>query len=350
VLFLDFETRSAVDLKTAGADVYARDPSTDILCVGWAIDDDPADVLRFHTKQQQWMGWMERVIAGEKVVAHNASFELLIWNHVATKKYNWPPLKPEQTICTMATAYAMALPGSLEKASAATGIAQQKDLAGQRVMRSLSSPKEDGTFWQPSEDPEKFAKLYEYCKQDVEVERELYKRLMPLSKQENKVWLIDHTINQRGIAIDVEAAKAAIEMVELEKKRLDQEMRTVTSNQVASCSAVVQLTTWLKEQGVDCKGVAKAEVTSLLASSSDLPPACVTALKLRQEAAKSSTAKLETMLNSVCSDGRIRGIFQYHGAGTGRWAGRRIQPHNFPRPSLKQEEIEQVFGLLRGVS
>jgi DNA polymerase len=55
------------------------------------------------------------------------------------------------------------------------------------------------------------------------------------------------------------------------------------------------------------------------------------------------------MIHAVCDDGRIRGLFQYHGAGTGRWAGRKIQPQNFPRNTLNQDDIEYILnGLSRG--
>ena len=39
--FLDFETRSEVDIKKAGAHVYASDPSTEIMCASFAFDDKP---------------------------------------------------------------------------------------------------------------------------------------------------------------------------------------------------------------------------------------------------------------------------------------------------------------------
>jgi DNA polymerase len=55
------------------------------------------------------------------------------------------------------------------------------------------------------------------------------------------------------------------------------------------------------------------------------------ALQLRLASNRSSTAKLNTILARRNDDGRIRGIIQYYGANTGRFAGRAVQPHNFPR-------------------
>jgi DNA polymerase len=345
VLFLDFETRSACDIKKAGAEVYARHESTDILCVGWAFGDGPARIFT-DLEQALPLSVLDHVFLERKVVAHNAPFELAIWNEIGHKRYGWPVLKPEQTHCTMAMAYALNLPGSLENAAAAVGLEAQKDVKGRRIMLQLSQPRDDGSFWEPHQAPEKFQAMYDYCRQDVEVERLLWNRLLPLSPKERQVWLLDYKINQRGIRIDLKAVRAALELVKLEKKRLDQEMRKVTGNLVATCTATSQLTLWLKSEGLNIDRVAKADVTEFL--KLDLPPHCRRALELRQEAAKSSTAKLEKMISMLCPDGRIRGTMQFHGAGqTGRWAGRGIQVQNFPRPSLNQNQIDEIIHLLR---
>lgn len=337
VLFLDFETRSACDIKKCGADVYARHPSTDILCMGYAFDDGN---VRLWLPGQDVVPNQE----GRTVVAHNAAFELAIWNHVGVKKYGWPPLDPAQVTCTMAMCYAMALPGALEDAAPAAGLTTEKDKAGQRVMLQLAQPKDDdGNFWTPKEQPEKFEKLYAYCARDVEVERELYKRLFPLPVSERELWILDHTINQRGVQIDIPSVQKAQDIAELEKARLNEEIRRVTDGAVCATSEATRLTEWVCAQGVKVEGVAKADILAALADK-ELPERVRNALEIRKLAAKSSTAKLSKMLSGVCEDGRARGLFQYWGAGaTGRFAGRRIQLHNLPRPRLKQHEIDDAF-------
>lgn len=345
-LHLDFETRSTVDIKKAGADVYARHPSTDVWCIGWSVDDGPVKLWRDEISDSKFI---DEIARGATVIAHNAAFELAIWNHVMVPRYGWPPLKPEQCICTMAMAYAMALPGSLDGAAAAVGLDQQKDMKAWRVMLQLSQPRseKDGNvvWYTPESHPEKFETLYAYCKQDVEVERQLFKRLLQLSPAEQEMWLIDQRINQRGVQVDLKTVKAAKAIVEAEKARLDAKMRKLTNNAVATCSAAAQITGWLRFRGVETAGVAKGDVVDLLADPT-LPADCRAVLKLRQEAAKSSTAKLDAMLLGVCDDGRIRGMFQYHGAATGRWAGRRVQLQNLPRPVLAQDDIDGVFDIL----
>lgn len=370
VIHCDFETRSTVDLKKAGLDVYARHPSTDVWCMAWAVDEGPVHMWTPDPTGAHYPRLLSEVMAEPNVVfiAHNAQFELAIWNQIMVSRYGWPELKIEQTYCTMAMAYAMALPGSLEKAAAAVGIEAQKDMAGHRVMMQLSKPRRGpepscgachGTgvyggvggpcdcteFWN---DPAKLETLYRYCKQDIEVERQLYKRLLPLSPAERALWILDQKINNRGVAIDVLSARKAIALVAAEKKRLDEEMRKVTGNAVATCTATGQLTQWLRWRGLEVPSVAKADVLDLLAGP--LPDDCRAALLLRQEAAKSSTAKLDAMIEVAAVDGRARGLFQYHGAGTGRWAGRKVQTQNMQRPSLGQDQIDDVFEILGGVA
>lgn len=357
MLFGDFETRSACDLRKAGADVYARHPSTELLCFGFAFEEEAPGILLPDGSSPKFAGTspdavyrvMDYIDKGGTFVAHNAPFELVIWNEVCVKKYGWPKLDPKQVICTMAQAYAMSLPGSLEKCCPAVGMKVVKDMAGARVMHQLAQPRKvspEGavTWWTQEAVPEKFEKLYRYCMQDIVVTRDLFKRLLQLSHEEFETWLLDRKINDRGVGVDVSAIQKAIAIVDSEKRRLDLEMRELTSNAVSTCNAVRDLALWLNLNGVRVEGVAKEHVLDALATEG-IPPLCRKALLLRQEAAKASTAKLKAMLLGQ-SDGRVRGTLQYHGANTGRWAARRMQLHNLPRPKLKQRDIEDVFDIL----
>lgn len=358
-LHVDFETRSAADLKAIGIDLYSRHPTTDAWCMAWAIGDhEPALIAAEHFAAcgRGVHLALHHVKNGGIVVAHNAAFELAIWNNVMVPRYGWPRLDPKQVRCTMAMCYAMALPGSLEKAAAAVGIKEQKDLAGGRLMMQMARPRvvrgdlAGQDAWENIEpvwwdDADKLARLYEYCKQDVRVERELEKRLLPLSPQEQAVWQLDYRINQRGFYVDRPAIEAAIKVVGSEKERLDSDIRRATGNFVGFNTENARLTAWLNSRGVDTESVAKAEILDLLADDT-LPADCRTALLIRQEAGKTSMAKLDKIVTAVSADGRLRNTLAYHAASTGRWAGRRVQPHNFPRPKIKQATIENILNQL----
>lgn len=357
ILHGDFETRSACDLKKCGADVYARHPSTDILCFGYAFNDEPVSVLR--VGEPLPIRIIDHIQRGGILKGQNVPFEWLIWNYVCVPKYGWPHLPPEQVLCVMAQSYAMSLPGALENTAPALGIKKEKDMAGNRIMIQLSKPRDfakngNPIFYLDFEVPEKFESTYNYCAMDVEVEREVCKNTIPLSPKERGIWLLDHKINQRGVMVDIPAIKAALKLVDEAEVKMNEEMSSLTDGMVGTCSATGALTKWLNSLmpgGVEIESVAKAEVTELL-EREDLPDICRQALELRQKAGKTSTRKLEAMLHSAGPDSRVRGLFQYHGAATGRWAGRRIQPQNFPRNKImKQVDIDQFLeNLPEGVS
>lgn len=347
VLHIDFETYSACELRDRGLHNYATDPTTGVHCMAFAWGDGGVTVWRpSEGNFILTLSMFDYVRKGGVVYAHNAAFELAIWNNICVPRYGWPPLNPEQVRCTMAMCYAMGLPGALENAAPALGLAQRKDAVGKRVMLQLAKPKTDGEFWTPETAPEKLEQLYAYCKQDVEVERALHHRLMELSESEQRIWQLDYRINQRGIRVDLESIDKAIALVEQEKRRLDAEMLRVTGGVVGKCTEVQLLVKWIRSQGVEIKGLAKADVLDAL--QGDLPPAVEAALRLRKEAAKSSTAKLIAMKERASADGRVRGIHQYHGAATGRWAGRGIQAQNFPRPrpGIGEAETDDIINHL----
>jgi DNA polymerase len=350
ILHLDFETRSTLDLKEVGLYNYARHPTTDVWCMAWAFDDEEPVIWTpdggdMEARVWNWL-YNARAHDGHNICAHNAHFEEEIYAEIMQKRYGWPAIDSETLWqCTMEMAYAMALPGKLENCAAALGIEQRKDLQGGRLMLQMAQPRTDNplTWW---DDPDRLIRLYEYCRQDVKVEREIYKRLLPLSKEERQVSLMSHRINQRGIYVDQPSVKAAIEIVESTQRILASKLFTVTSGSVGYPSEVAILTKWVRSRGVDVDGIAKQDVVDLLANDR-LPDDVRRALEIRQEFAKTSAAKLYPMLGTASADGRLRGMFQYHGASTGRWAGRKVQLHNLPRPTMSAVQIEQAIGCLK---
>jgi DNA polymerase len=350
-LHIDFETRSTSDLTVVGLDNYARHPTTDVWCMAYAFGDEPAELMPSSMFGDAPYGAYVcgHVESGGTVIAHNVAFELAIWNNIMVPRYGWPELKPEQCGCTMARAYMMGLPAALDKAAAAVGLDTRKDMAGHRLMLQMAKPRKvnpDGScvWWDA---PDKLERLYAYCKRDVEVERALDTRLVELPAREKRIWFLDYQINNRGIRVDVERAAAAMEMVIHEQDRLNQRLRAVTKNFVGFASETGRLAEWVRTRGVDLPGVSKAVVLDALGG--ELPGDVREALRIRREAGKSSTAKLKPLIAGASADGRIRNTMQYHGAGPGRWAGRRIQPHNMPRPSMPHELVAEAIELFPDV-
>ncbi len=346
-LHVDFETRGVLDLREVGLHRYARDANTSPWCMSWAIGEMEPEVWVVGQPMPERV--RQHVVEHNPVYAHNAPFELEIWNQICVPRYGWPELKPEQTFCTMAKCYAMGLPGALEDAALALGMSILKDAEGRALMlrmaRPRSKPGEPLVWW---DEPEKLARLYAYCQQDVRVERELGKRLMPLSARERRIWLLDYKINQRGVLVDITTAKAAVELAAAMKVKYDVDIAKATSGAATTCTALGPIKKWLAANGCPeaADGLAKQDVTDLLARD-DIPAAAKHVLTLRQEAGKASTAKFDVMVNVAGADGRVRNMYQYHGAQPGRWAGRKVQTHNLPRDMPKAAVVEKILDLVR---
>jgi DNA polymerase len=358
----DFETYSEIDLKKAGLHNYATDPSTGAHCLSYGSSPD---TVRTWVEGEPFpQDLADHITQGGIITAWNAAFELAIWNEVCVKKYGWPPLPIRQVRCSMVRAYAMALPGALDDAAPALGVDQRKDAEGHRVMLQLSKPKKDGSMWRREDDLDKFLNLYSYNKQDVRTELACLDRLMELSPSETLLWELDYKINNRGVLCDLASVDKAITIIQSEKKRLDGEMLRVTGGVVGACTEVQMLGKWIASQGVEMDGLAKADVLNALAAdvvnkeadeagelppwAKIMPPAVRRALELRQEAAKSSTAKLIAMREKASADGRVRNMHQFHAASTGRWAGRGVQIQNLfrGRPGNTYADVEAMFSML----
>lgn len=333
---LDFETRSRVDIKTAGAYRYAADPSTEVLCLSYQIDDQPI---------RTWIPGLPNphhlFADGLVLKAHNAVFERLIWKHVCQRLYDWPAVDFNRWRCTMAAAFYRAIPGKLEKAALALGLTEQKDMAGNRIGLSASKPvkvtKKNPTGWR--EDIETLDAVYSYCEQDVRAERELDMVVGDLPAGELAVWQLDQRINDRGIQVDVDAAAACVRITAGIKAKLHSELEKLTGGAVKTVGQIQKLKAWLAANGCELPDLQATTIENAMANLDGCTDAVARVIEIKH-ALQSSTAKAQTFLDCVGADGRVRGLMQYHGAATGRWAGRLVQPHNFKRPSKLFEDVD----------
>lgn len=367
MLHLDFETRSVVDLKKTGLYRYAADPSTDIWCACWLHEVEGPGEWR---PGQPVPDVIRDVIRnGGLVYSHNFAFEHAIWTYILTPRYGWPALPLELGRCTAAMAAAMSLPRDLSRAAIAVGLGEQKDMGGRKLMLQMSKPRSIDAKGKPIwwNDPEKLEALIEYCRQDVRTEHALAQHLRPLPDKELDIWRLDQIINARGVEVDIDAALEAVNTVESELYSLDQELERLTKGEVRNTRQVSVLQAWLEDRCVHTPSLAAGDIKNILqlkgiwdAADDDLEmiadldwfppdrPIERRVLEIRQESAKSSTAKLKRFFDRVeYIDGgaRCRENFMYHGAGTGRWSGRGLQLQNLPRGvlGLKEHQIEDAI-------
>ena len=334
ILHRDYETRSRASLKACGALRYAADPTTTVLCMAYAVDDGPV---------QTWLPgdavpkeFVEAAVGQNWIVAaHGDHFETAIERHVL-QPLGWPLIPLERHCCTMSMSLALGLPARLAAVADALELANRKDAAGERLMHQMSKPRrarqgEDSADVHWFDDADRQQRLYAYCRQDVEVERELHDRLRPLSPAEHALWVLSGRINERGFHVDRQFAEAARRIAQAAAPEIDAELAELTAGAVTGINQVARLLQWLQNQGCSVQTLGRKAVERLL-EQTELPPAVQRVLELRLGGAQAAVKKIDSLLARAGNDDRVRGAFRYHGAATGRWAGEGFQPQNLKRP------------------
>lgn len=339
ILWLDTECYSECDLKTAGTHRYAEHPSTEIIVAQWALDDGEPQVwdCTARGRPESLLALLEDPTI--TIVAHNSMFDRTVLRHV------WGlDIPVERWQDTMVKALAHGLPGSLDKIGQILGLEadEAKDKRGRELIQLFCKPRPKSSKLRRATretHPDQWQEFLEYSRQDIVAMRTIDRRLptwnYSAGRPELALWHLDQRINDRGIAVDVELARCAIDAVTVEQKRLKAEVLEATDGLVTSASKRDQLLAFIcAEHGVDLPDL-KADTVRRRLEDPDLPEGVKLLLALRLESSKTSTAKYKALVNAVSSDGRLRNTLQFAGASrTGRWAHRLFQPGNMPRPDL----------------
>ena len=336
MIWLDFETRSRCDLPSRGVYNYAQDSSTEVLCMSYAFDD--GEVLT-------WLpGQPFPDIAGHQIMAHNAAFERLIFWYVLCPDIGVPEPRLDQFYCTAAQARANCLPGSLEDVGRAVSSKMKKDHRGAALIRLLCIPRKDGTF---NNDPTLMAEMVAYCEQDVRAMREISKSLRPLSDDELADYHANERINDRGVLVDLDLCRAAIEYAEEELLEIQAIVAEVSKGEVTSVRSP-KMRQWVQDRvGPDALklmwtgekfSIDKSVRANLLTLNADQVPADVAeVIQCADDLWASSVAKFKRLADLADpEDHRVRGAFVFAGgSATGRFASYGAQVHNFTRKTAK---------------
>ena len=348
-LSIDIETYSDQPLAKTGVYRYVESPVFDILLFAYSVDGGSVQQVDLACGEQI----PAEVIAAledDSVTkwAFNANFERICLSRflgLTTGAY----LAPDAWRCSMVWAATMGLPLSLEGVGAVLGLEKQKLTEGKELIKYFCQPcaptKSNGqrTRNLPAHAPDKWLAFKKYNIRDVETEMSIQARLAKYPVPDS-VWdeyHIDQEINDRGVALDMELVRQAIQMDGRSRSELTQAMQKLTA--LDNPNSVQQMKQWLSDNGVETDTLGKKAVAEMLKTA---PQELQTVLTLRQQLAKSSVKKYQAMETAVCADGRARGMFQFYGANrTGRWAGRIIQMQNLPQNHLA--DLAEARGLVR---
>ena len=362
-LSIDVETFSDVDLKKCGVYKYAESPDFEILLFGVSVDGSEVtvyDLASGDTVPEEII----RALSDDSVIkwAYNASFErvcLSVW-----LRRNYPQyfssysieedtvrnyLDPSSWRCSLVWGAYMGLPLSLEGIGKVLKLENQKMAEGKALIRYFCVPckptKANGgrTRNLPEHDPVKWSTFIAYNKRDVKTEMAIQKKLSKFPAPDFlwEEYHLDQEINDRGIQLDMVLVEQAIAIDERSREELSAKMQQLTA--LENPNSVQQMKEWLTKHGLEVDSLDKKAVKELLKTA---PPELAEVLELRQQLAKSSVKKYQTMQNAVCADGRARGMFQFYGANrSGRWAGRLIQLQNLPQNHMAH--LEDARSLVR---
>ena len=362
-LSIDIETYSSMELPKCGVYKYTEAPDFDILLFGYSADGGPVQMVDLASGETI----PDEVVAAltDDMVtkwAFNAQFERICLSRwlrdhggFDNTGYSNPEdsdgnyLDPAAWKCTMIWSAHMGLPLSLEGVGAVLGLEKQKLKEGKDLIRYFCQPcaptKANGgrTRNLPRHAPDKWTAFKRYNIRDVEVEMSIQDKLarFPVPDAVWEEYRLDQQINDRGVAIDRELVKQAIEMDTRSRAELTAAMKALTA--LENPNSVQQMKQWFSNNGLTIDSLGKKEVMELLKTA---PAELQTVLLLRQQLAKSSIRKYQAMEKAVCADGRARGMFQFYGANrTGRWAGRIIQMQNLPQNHLS--DLAEARALVR---
>jgi len=333
-VWVDFETASECDLKTAGVYNYAKHPSTRVLCMAYAVDDDEVQVW---TPDQPF----PRRILSHQIRAHNAAFERLIFWHVL----NMPFLN--NFYCTAAQARANCAPGSLEDVGRFAGSSMRKDHRGAYLVRQCCLPP-----FRMDLLPE----LFEYCAQDVRTMRAVSESLRELTEEELEDYHVNERINDRGVRVDVDLCRAAVGYADKELQEIQDTVREITGGQIQSVRSP-RMREWvaarlgpqaLKLMDKDGKqSIDKTVRANLLAfeDPEEVPPDVREVIQCADDLWASSVAKFARLWNLAGDDARVRGAFVFAGgSATGRASSYGAQVHNFTRKcAAEPERVRQAM-------
>ena len=347
-LYLDLETYSPVPI-THGTHRYAEE--AEVLLVAYAWDNDAVAV--WDCTGEGWdnfrgaLQWA--VDYSDTIVIHNSHFDRTVLRHCGVN------IPVEKIRDTMVQALAHSLPGSLGTLCDVLGVPtdKAKDKAGKKLIHLFTKPRPKNMKLRRADSvshPTEWNEFIEYARLDVDAMRDVYGRLPNWndSRSERNLWRIDQRVNDRGIAIDLELAHAALRAFRRTSGTLAARAADLTGGHVTKLTQGARFLQYLRDyHNFTPENLTKSTVAELLRSSS-LTPFVRELLEIRQQAAATSPAKYKVLLDATSSDGRLRGTLQFCGASrTGRDAGRIFQPQNLPRPVMDADEIETGISAMK---
>lgn len=264
-LSIDIETFSDVDLIKCGVYHYADSTNFTILLFAYSVDNGEIHIIDLASGETLPEEIIDAIKSDTVIkTAFNAQFE-----RVCLLKHLGILLDPSSWYCTAVQAAELSLPSLLADVGAALGLERQKMTEGKELIKYFCVPckptKSNGgrTRNMPKDAPEKWTLFKEYCKRDVDVERQISKKLdmYPISGSEHRLYVLDQRINDHGVLVDLELARQAVKLNSIQTAVATEQAYTLTG--LENPNSVAQLKVWLTENGVEIESLSKKAVAAL---------------------------------------------------------------------------------------
>lgn len=352
VVYFDFETRSTKSIRGQVLQAYIADPLFDVICCAYAVNDGPVKLWRTYEKiprdlrdaakdpRYVFFGW-------------NVSFDAHVWAF-CVKRYGFPRIPGKRFRCLRAVSQSRGRPGALAGATVVLAPHCVKEKFDRRKMELLTTANSAGRFPSRRRYKDDYANFYAYCKRDVEASRETHKALANILSRdpwrldpfEERVFHQTLRINSRGVRVDADLARRALEVVDYEAERGAKRLAKITDGEVTRPTQTARMAEW-------CRARHDLEISTMAAGAvarycrdESLPRAVREMMTIRRLLGKSSVAKLRRLVaNQV--NGRLHNLLIYHQANTGRFASSGIQIHNLPRDAFNRDDENAAIAILR---
>ena len=363
ILWLDYETRSQCDLRSRGSYNYAQDPSTKIICMAYAFDDEEVALWTPEQSFPKRVG--QHFFNDGQIRAHNAGFDRLITEFVLCQDFKVPTPLLTQWYCTAAQARANCAPGSLEDVGRFASSSMRKDHRGNQLIRLLCIPKADGTF---NTDPTLLAEMGNYALQDVRTMRAISQAMRQLSADELMDYHVNERINDRGVLLDKPLAESAIRYASHELAEIENLVSEITQGEISSVRSPRMKEWVLARVGDDAKKLmenykdgdkkysidksVRANLLILAEENPDqIPTEVADVIQCADDLWASSVAKFNRLKDLADEeDNRVRGAFVFAGgSATGRASSYGAQVHNFTRKCAQDPDAVRQ-AMVRGHS
>jgi len=356
-LRLDFETRSELILggqESVGLYNYATHKSTLVLMLAYKMPGSKVvDIWFPHLGPMSAELRAAILDPSVTISAFNCAFERYILRYKCDLLVH-----PSRFSDPQVGARYLSLPASLEEVGEILTLPENlmKDKRGSALIKIFCEPKwtrkkkgiESTMYFNDwNSHPVEFAEFADYCKQDIIAEEEVERReiileALPLPPFEQRLWIFDQIVNDRGMPVNVEFVQKAHKLGVRAKEEAIAAQDKITG--LENSNSVQQLLPWAKERGYPYNTLGKDFVDAVLKDPAIvLSEECRLVLTKRREAASTTYTKLAKILRQVSPDGRLRNMFIFMGSSRcGRWSSGAVQLHNMARPDKMFESRKNL--------